>query len=69
LKGILATTELLNIESIELPDNIEFWTWWILKQKLNSINIDKSYLEIIEKHMKSSITRPLRDKSYLSDYF
>jgi len=69
LIGILATTELFDIEAITLPDHIEFWTWWILKDKLISVGIDKSYFEILEKHMKSSISRPLRDHSYMNDYF
>jgi len=69
LIGILATTELYDIEDINLPDHIEFWTWWILRDKLISMDIDKSYLEILEKHMKSSMARPLRDHDYMNDYF
>ena len=69
LKGIFVTTDNLDIELLELPDPIEFWTFWILKEKLQSVNMDKSYLEIIEMHIQSQIARPLKDRGFLSEYY
>lgn len=69
LKGIFVTTDLLDIELLELPDPIEFWTFWILKEKLQSVKLDKSYLDILEMHIQSKIARPLKDRLFLSEYY
>ena len=41
--------------------HIEFWTWWTLKEKLTSAGIHKSFFEIIEKHLKAKVGRPITD--------
>ena len=68
IKGIFASSELYNIQSIELPEDIEFWTWWEIREKLQSVKMNKRYIEIIEKHMKSSLS-PLKNPHFMQDFF
>ena len=68
LKGILVTTELYSAPPEVTPD-VEFWTWWTLKEKLSAVGIDKSFFEIIEKHLRGEIGRPITDLHFYKDYF
>lgn len=68
LKGIFATTELYKARA-EITSDIEFWTWWTLKRKLTSAGIDKSFFEILEKHLRAEVGRPITDLHFYKDYF
>jgi hypothetical protein len=68
LIGLLATTELLEANEQISPD-IELWTYWTLKKKIQEIKIDKSFIEIIEKNLEGSVGRPIADLHFYKDYF
>jgi hypothetical protein len=42
LKGVLATTELYEAP-VEFSPDIEFWTWWTLREKLTQERVNKSF--------------------------
>lgn len=68
LRGIFATTELYRGRE-EIFPNVELWGWWTLKAKLTSAGIHKSFFEIIEKHLKAKVGRPITDLYFYRDYF
>ncbi|MEM3458939.1 MAG: hypothetical protein QXN36_08680 [Candidatus Bathyarchaeia archaeon] len=68
LKGVLATTELYEA-TVEFSPDVEFWTWWTLKKKLTQERVNKSFLEIIEKHLEGDVGKPISHLHFHEDYF
>lgn len=68
LVGVVATTELFKAPIRIFPD-IELWTYRTLKRKLQTADIDKSFIGIIEKHLKGSVGRPIADLHFYKNYF
>jgi hypothetical protein len=68
LIGVLATTELFEVPK-KMFLNIDLWTYWTLRKKLQEVNIDRSFIEIIENYLKGTIGRPIADFHFNKDYF
>lgn len=68
LVGLVATTELFETPTQVLPD-VELWTYWTIKKKLQETKISKSFLEIIEKYLEGNIGMPIADLHFYQDYF
>jgi len=66
--GLVATTELFEAPT-KISPNIELWTYWTLKKKLQEANIDKSFIEIIENYLARTVGRPIADLHFYEDYF
>jgi hypothetical protein len=65
--GVLATTELFE-DSSQISPNIELWTYWTLKRKLQETKIDKSFIEIIESYLAGTVAKPMIDMHFFKDY-
>jgi hypothetical protein len=66
--GVVVTSELFEAPT-QISPNIELWTYWTLKKKLQETKIDKSFIEIIENHLKGTVGRPIADLHFYQDYF
>lgn len=65
---LVATTELLEVPT-KTSSDIELWTYWTLKKKLQETNIDKSFIEIIENYLAGTVGRPIADLHFYKDCF
>lgn len=66
--GVVATTELFEAPT-QISPNIELWTYWTLKKKLQEAKIDKSFVEIIENYLTGTVGGPIADLNFYKDYF
>lgn len=66
--GLVATTELFDTPT-KISQNIELWTYWTLKKKLQENKIDKSFIKIIENYLNGTVGRPISDLNFYKDYF
>jgi Holliday junction resolvase-like predicted endonuclease len=66
--GVVATTAIIEAPT-QASKNVELWTFWTLKDKLQEGKIDKSFIEIIASYLLGKVGRPLSDALFYENYF